>query len=85
MQLGNKGFGEPLKFDNVYYKELLKKPWADPSNDMASMIGLPSDKVGMRVHAFHLSTAWQMQIVKSFVFILHMLLYCTTRSERDHN
>eukprot|EP00884_Botryococcus_braunii_P020293 jgi/Botrbrau1/6948/Bobra.0215s0025.1 len=43
--LGNKGFGEPLKFDNVYYKELLKKPWADPSNDMASMIGLPSDKV----------------------------------------
>lgn len=26
-QLGNKGFGEPLAFDNTYYKSLLAKPW----------------------------------------------------------
>lgn len=37
--LGSKGFGDPVTFDNVYYKELLRKPWLDPKNDMASMIG----------------------------------------------
>ena len=45
MQLGNKGFGDPLTFDNQYYKSLLQKPWDDPSNSMAAMIGLPSDHV----------------------------------------
>jgi L-ascorbate peroxidase len=45
MQLGSKGFGDPLTFDNAYYKSLLQKPWEDPRNDMASMIGLPSDHV----------------------------------------
>ena len=44
-QLGNKGFGDPLTFDNQYYKSLLQKPWEDPTNEMASMIGLPSDHV----------------------------------------
>ncbi|KAK9807743.1 hypothetical protein WJX72_007848 [[Myrmecia] bisecta] len=43
--LGAKGFGEPYAFDNTYYKELLKKPWTDPKNEMGSMIGLPSDHV----------------------------------------
>ena len=44
-QLGNKGFGDALTFDNSYYKALLEKPWLDKSNSMASMIGLPSDHV----------------------------------------
>ena len=44
-QLGNKGFGEPLTFDNTYYTALLAKPWEDPGNEMRSMIGLPSDHV----------------------------------------
>ena len=43
MQLGSKGYGEPLVFDNAYYTALLEKPWEDASNSMASMIGLPSD------------------------------------------
>ncbi|KAK9812280.1 hypothetical protein WJX73_009877 [Symbiochloris irregularis] len=43
--LGNKGFGEPLSFDNAYYKSLLNRPWNDPNNSMAAMIGLPSDHV----------------------------------------
>ncbi len=33
-QLGGKGFGEPLVFDNQYYRTLLAAPWADPSNSM---------------------------------------------------
>ncbi len=33
-QLGNKGFGEPLLFDNTYFRTLLAKPWADPTNEM---------------------------------------------------
>ncbi len=33
-QLGGKGFGEPLQFDNTYYRTLLAAPWADPRNDM---------------------------------------------------
>lgn len=45
MQLGNKGFGDPVTFDNAYYKALLQKPWNDKQNSMASMIGLPSDHV----------------------------------------
>ena len=45
VQLGNKGFGDPLTFDNQYYKSLLQKPWEDPTNSMGSMIGLPSDHV----------------------------------------
>lgn len=43
--LGNKGFGEPLSFDNTYYVSLLKKPWENKSDKMASMIGLASDRV----------------------------------------
>ncbi|KAK9840586.1 hypothetical protein WJX81_003173 [Elliptochloris bilobata] len=43
--LGGKGFGEPLKFDNMYFRTLLAKPWADPANEMGSMVGLPSDHV----------------------------------------
>jgi len=45
VQLGNKGFGDPLTFDNQYFKSLLQKPWEDPTNSMGSMIGLPSDHV----------------------------------------
>lgn len=37
--IGGKGFGDPTTFDNTYYKELLRKPWLDKSNEMASMIG----------------------------------------------
>ncbi|XP_002960262.2 putative L-ascorbate peroxidase 6 [Selaginella moellendorffii] len=43
--LGSKGFGNPTVFDNSYYDVLLKMPWSDPDNKMASMIGLPSDRV----------------------------------------
>lgn len=43
--LGNKGFGEPLSFDNTYYVSLLKKPWENKADKMASMIGLASDRV----------------------------------------
>lgn len=43
--LGSKGFGDPFTFDNTYYKELLKKPWANSADKMAAMIGLPSDHV----------------------------------------
>ena len=45
-QLGSKGFGDPLTFDNAYFTALLQKPWAAPNADsMAKMIGLPSDHV----------------------------------------
>ena len=47
--LGSKGFGDPVTFDNTYYKTLLEKPWAAPNmtaeqKAMTSHIGLPSDK-----------------------------------------
>ncbi|XP_022867846.1 putative L-ascorbate peroxidase 6 isoform X2 [Olea europaea var. sylvestris] len=41
--LGSKGFGNPVVFDNSYYKILLEKPWLS-SDGMSSMIGLPSDR-----------------------------------------
>ncbi|KAL3655826.1 putative L-ascorbate peroxidase 6 [Castilleja foliolosa] len=41
--LGSKGFGDPVVFDNSYYKILLEKPWASPGG-MFSMVGLPSDR-----------------------------------------
>lgn len=41
--LGGKGFGNPVIFDNAYFKILLEKPW-NSSDGMASMIGLPSDR-----------------------------------------
>ncbi|GFP87809.1 putative l-ascorbate peroxidase 6 [Phtheirospermum japonicum] len=41
--LGSKGFGNPVVFDNSYYKILLEKPWSS-SGGMSSMIGLPSDR-----------------------------------------
>lgn len=43
--IGAKGFGDPSTFDNFYFQALLKKPWLDKKNNMAEMIGLPSDKV----------------------------------------
>lgn len=43
--LGSKGFGNPVVFDNAYYKVLLEKPWlSSGSKGMASMVGLPSDR-----------------------------------------
>jgi L-ascorbate peroxidase len=45
LQLGNKGFGEPLSFDNAYFVSLLRKPWDDKSDPMGPMIGLQSDHV----------------------------------------
>lgn len=44
---GGKGFGDPAKFDTTYFKSLLQRPWLNPSNNMAKMIGLPSDWVSM--------------------------------------
>ncbi|KAF7848315.1 hypothetical protein BT93_L2104 [Corymbia citriodora subsp. variegata] len=41
--LGSKGFGNPVVFDNSYYKVLLEKPWMS-SAGMSGMIGLPSDR-----------------------------------------
>ena len=42
--LGSKGFGDPLTFDNAYYRTLLEAPWAKPGADeMATHIGLASD------------------------------------------
>ena len=43
--LGSKGYGDPLTFDPVYYQMLLKKPWEDTKDPMASMIGIPTDHV----------------------------------------
>ncbi|GFR50939.1 hypothetical protein Agub_g13259 [Astrephomene gubernaculifera] len=43
--LGSKGFGDPVRFDNEYYTSLLRRPWTNPDDPMASMIGLPSDHV----------------------------------------
>ncbi|GIL56243.1 hypothetical protein Vafri_11678 [Volvox africanus] len=43
--LGSKGFGDPTRFDNEYYLALLRRPWNNPKDSMASMIGLPSDHV----------------------------------------
>lgn len=45
VQLGGKGFGDPVTFDNAYYSSLLKKPWENKGDSMAAMIGLPSDHV----------------------------------------
>lgn len=42
--LGNKGFGNPVVFDNSYFKVLLEKPWLNTGDQVASMIGLPSDR-----------------------------------------
>ncbi|XP_058222068.1 putative L-ascorbate peroxidase 6 isoform X2 [Rhododendron vialii] len=41
--LGSKGFGNPISFDNAYFKILLEKPWSS-SAGMSSMIGLPTDR-----------------------------------------
>lgn len=41
--IGGKGFGDPVTFDNAYYTSLLAKPWLNPNDPMADMIGLPSD------------------------------------------
>lgn len=43
--IGSKGYGDPYTFDNEYYRALLRRPWLDPKDPMASMIGLPSDHV----------------------------------------
>ena len=43
--IGQKGFGGPLEFDNVYYQSLLQRPWEKKDDKMASMIGLASDRV----------------------------------------
>lgn len=45
MQLGSKGFGDPLTFDNTYFVTLLQKPWEKMNDEMANMIGLPTDHV----------------------------------------
>ena len=45
--IGGKGFGEPLRFDNSYFKTLLAAPWGDPRSPAAeqSHIGLASDRL----------------------------------------
>lgn len=44
-QLGSKGYGDPLTFDNTYYVSLLQKPWENTKDPMASMVGIPTDHV----------------------------------------
>eukprot|EP01026_Neomeris_dumetosa_P036282 TRINITY_DN29255_c0_g1_i2.p1 TRINITY_DN29255_c0_g1~~TRINITY_DN29255_c0_g1_i2.p1 ORF type:complete len:217 (-),score=36.00 TRINITY_DN29255_c0_g1_i2:251-901(-) len=41
--IGGKGFGNPGKFDNTYYQTLLERPWENPKNEMAKMIGIQTD------------------------------------------
>ena len=43
--IGQRGFGGPLEFDNVYYRSLLERPWEKEGDKMSSMIGLASDRV----------------------------------------
>lgn len=38
-QLGSKGYGDPVTFDNTYFKTLLAAPWKDKSNEMAQHMG----------------------------------------------
>lgn len=45
IQLGGKGFGDPLTFDAAYYRALLQRPWNDPTVEMRTMIGIPTDRV----------------------------------------
>eukprot|EP00271_Cylindrocystis_brebissonii_P015663 TRINITY_DN38619_c0_g1_i1.p1 TRINITY_DN38619_c0_g1~~TRINITY_DN38619_c0_g1_i1.p1 ORF type:complete len:403 (+),score=49.98 TRINITY_DN38619_c0_g1_i1:112-1320(+) len=42
--LGSKGFGDPVKFDNSYFSTLLARPWIQPKDNMATMIGIASDR-----------------------------------------
>lgn len=39
VQLGSKGYGDPVTFDNTYYKTLLAAPWTDKKNEMAQHTG----------------------------------------------
>ena len=43
--LGSKGYGDPLTFDASYYPTLLKKPWENKKDEMAAMVGIPTDHV----------------------------------------
>ncbi|PSC70734.1 L-ascorbate peroxidase 6 [Micractinium conductrix] len=43
--LGSKGYGDPLTFENTYFKTLLAEPWRDKSNEMAQHTGIPTDHV----------------------------------------
>lgn len=38
-QLGSKGYGDPVTFDNTYFKTLLDRPWERVSKDEAEHIG----------------------------------------------
>lgn len=44
--LGGKGFGDPVTFDNAYYTSLLAKPWLNPNDPMADMIGASARSPG---------------------------------------
>ena len=45
-QLGNKGFGDPLTFDNQYYtRAFFRSRGRIPQTAWPNMIGLPSDHV----------------------------------------
>lgn len=39
MQLGSKGYGDPVVFDNTYFVTLLDKPWERVSKEMGDHIG----------------------------------------------
>ncbi|KAL4857580.1 putative L-ascorbate peroxidase 6 [Chlorella vulgaris] len=43
--LGSKGYGDPVTFDNTYYKTLLAAPWTDKKNEMAQHTGIATDHV----------------------------------------
>lgn len=52
LQLGSKGYGDPLTFENTYFKTLLAEPWRDKSNEMAQHTGGPCWRVpGARLQA----------------------------------
>ena len=53
VQLGTKGFGDPVTFDNTYYQTLLKKPWKNPLVYMSSMIGYSRSDMSRQINAIH--------------------------------
>ena len=41
--MGGKGYGDPLVFDNSYFKALLERPWESKTDKMSQMVGIATD------------------------------------------